>query len=57
MDLAKAVGVEANPPEAGMDATLRIIGQLALYGSHASDLVLAATGRGELPAGFSVLNQ
>ena len=57
MDLAKAVGVEVNPPEAGMDATLQIMGQLALYGGHASDLVLAATGRGELPSGFSVLNQ
>ena len=57
MDLANAVGIEANPPEAVMDTTLQIMGQLALYGGQASNLVLAATGRGELPAGFSVLNR
>ena len=55
MDLAKAVGVEAKPPEAGMETTLQIMGQIALHRGHASDLVLAATGRGELPDGFSVL--
>ena len=55
MDLAKAVGVDAKPPENGMTATLEILGQIALYRGHASDLVLAATGRGGLPVGFSVL--
>ncbi len=56
MDLAKAVGVDAKPPEAGMAATLQIMGQLALYRGHSSDLILAATGRGGLPEGFSVLS-
>ncbi len=55
MDLAKAVGVEAEPPEKGMAATIEILGQLALYRGHASELVLAATGRGGLPDGFTVL--
>ncbi|MEE3248467.1 MAG: maleylpyruvate isomerase N-terminal domain-containing protein, partial [Chloroflexota bacterium] len=55
MDLAKAVGVDAKPPEKGMTATLEILGQIALYRGHASDLLLAATGRGGLPVGFSVL--
>ena len=55
MDLAKAVGVDAKPPEKGMTATLEILGQIALYRGHASELLLAATGRGGLPVGFSVL--
>ena len=55
MDLAKALGVKAEPPENGMEATLQILGQLALYRGHAPDLVLAATGRHGLPDGFSVL--
>jgi len=56
MDLAKAVGVDAKPPENGMAATLEILGQLALYRGQASDLVMAATGRHGLPNGFTVLS-
>jgi len=55
IDLAKAVGVDAEPPEAGMASTLEIMGQLALYRGHSSDLIMAATGRGSLPESFSVL--
>ena len=55
LDLAKALGVDDEPPENGMEATLQILGQLALYRGHASSLVLAATGRHGLPKGFSVL--
>ena len=55
MDLAKALGVDAEPPANGMEATLQILGQIALHRGHASDLVLAATGRNGLPDGFSVL--
>ena len=57
MDLAKAVGVESDPPESGVEATIEIMGQLALYRGYASDLILSATGRAQLPAGFSVLSQ
>jgi len=56
MDLAKAVGVDAKPPEAGMEATLQIMGQLAIHRGQASELILASTGRGGLPEGFSVLS-
>ena len=56
MDLAKSLGLDAEPPERGMAATLEILGQLALYRGHAPDLVMAATGRGDLPAGFTVLS-
>ena len=56
MDLAKSLGLDAEPPERGMAATLEILGQLALYRGHAADLVMAATGRHSLPAGFTVLS-
>ncbi len=55
MDLAKAVGVSDEPPESGLEATMEILGQLALSRGHASNLILAATGRHGLPDGFSVL--
>ena len=57
MDMAKAVGVESDPPGSGMETTIEIMGQLALYRGYASDLILSATGRGRLPEGFSVLSQ
>ena len=55
MDLAKALDLDGQPPERGMEATLQILGQLALYRGQAPELVLAATGRHGLPNGFSVL--
>jgi len=57
MDLAKAVGVESDPPESGVEATIEMMGQLAFRRGYASDLILSATGRSQLPAGFSVLSQ
>ena len=56
IDLAKAVSVDDKPPESGMETTLQILGQLALYRGYASNLILAATGRHGLPEGFSVLS-
>ena len=55
MDLAIALGVNDEPPENGLEATIQILGQLALYRGHAPGLILAATGRHVLPDGFSVL--
>ena len=55
MDLAIALGVDDEPPENGLEATMQILGQLALYRGHAPGLILAATGRHVLPDGFSVL--
>ena len=55
MDLAKAVGVELDAPEAGMAVTIEMMGQLAIHKGYATDLILSATGRGHLPDGFSVL--
>jgi len=56
IDLAKAVSVDDKPPESGMETTLQILGQLALYRGYAPNLILAATGRHGLPEGFSVLS-
>jgi uncharacterized protein (TIGR03083 family) len=55
MDLAIALGVNDEPPENGLEATLQILGQLALYRGHAPRLILATTGRHVLPEGFSLL--
>jgi hypothetical protein len=55
MDLAKSLGVDIEPPKSGLEATVQIVGQLALHRGHAPNLILAATGRNDLPDGFSVL--
>ncbi len=55
MDLAKTVGVDARPPEKAMETALLLLGQLALHRGLAPDLVLAATGRQDLPSGFNVV--
>ena len=55
MDLAIAVGVSDEPPKSGLEATMEILGQLAMHQGHAPGLILAATGRHSLPEGFSVL--
>ena len=55
MDLAIALGVNDEPPENGLEATLQILGQLALYRGHAPRLILATTGRHVLSEGFSLL--
>jgi hypothetical protein len=38
-----------------MAATIQLLGEIALHRGTAPALVLAATGRGSLPEGFSVL--
>lgn len=56
MDLAKAVGVEAPPPERGMAATLEILGQIAHHRGQGPDVIRGVTGRGGLSNRFSVLS-
>ena len=55
MDLAIALGANDEPPESGLEATIQILGQLALHRGHAPSLILAATGRHVLSEGFSVI--
>jgi len=54
-DLCVALGLPVEPPALPAAVTLRLVGDLAVADGRAGALLLAATGRGGLPAGFSVL--
>src|SRR5262245_57543272 len=54
-DLATALGVPPDVPATAAAQALRIIADLAATDGLAGPLLLAATGRSGLPAGFSVL--
>jgi Mycothiol maleylpyruvate isomerase N-terminal domain len=54
-DLATALGVAPDVPATAAAQALNIVADLALTGGLAGPLLLAATGRPGLPAGFSVL--
>ena len=54
-DLAAAIGVPADVPPAPAAQALDLMAQLAVAGGLAGPLLRAATGREELPPGFSVL--
>ena len=55
LDLQAATGTATNPPREALAVTLHLLADLAVDSGHASALALAATGRGPLPGGFSVL--
>lgn len=54
-DLAAALQADTQPPPAAVVETMALVGALSAAGGHAGPLLLAATGRGGLPAGFTVL--
>lgn len=54
-DLAVTLGVPPNVPSTAAAQALRLVAELAAEGGLAGPLLLAATGRPGLPAGFSVL--
>lgn len=54
-DLAAVLGVPIQVPEAAAVEGLTLIGGLAARTGQAGPLLLAATGRTSLPAGFTVL--
>lgn len=54
-DLAVALGLPCNVPEAAAAESLTVLGGLAAQADLAGPLLLAATGRQRLPAGFSVV--
>jgi len=54
-DLATALRVPLNVPATAAAQALHIVADLAVAGGLAGPLLLAATGRPGLPAGFSVL--
>lgn len=55
LDLAAALGLAVAPPAAPATEALRLVADLAVADGRAGELLLAATGRAGLPAGFSVL--
>ena len=54
-DLATAIGAPLDVPPTAATGALRLVADLAVVDGHAAPLLLAATGRTGLPAGFSVL--
>jgi uncharacterized protein (TIGR03083 family) len=56
LDLAAATGLDVDPPRAALEASLQIVAELAVRPGLAAPLLLAVTGRGPLPPGFSVLH-
>ena len=54
-DLATAIGEPVDIPVTAAAQALQVVSDLALLDGHAGPLLLAATGRAGLPAGFSVL--
>lgn len=54
-DLAAALGQSVDVPEAAAVDSLTLLGGLATRAGQAGPLLLAATGRGALPSGFTVL--
>jgi uncharacterized protein (TIGR03083 family) len=54
-DLATALGLPVDPPEPAAREVMQLITDLSIDKAVAGQLLLAATGRCGLPAGFSVL--
>ncbi len=54
-DLDLAIGTELDVPPTAAGQSLELIAQLAISSGQAGALLLAATGRGPLPRGFTVL--
>jgi uncharacterized protein (TIGR03083 family) len=55
LDLATALGVAGSLPDAAAVVTLDLVAALARQRGRDTELLLAATGRGALPAGYTVL--
>jgi uncharacterized protein (TIGR03083 family) len=55
LDLAAALGVAASLPDATAAVTLDLVAALARRRGRDTELLLAATGRGALPTGYTVL--
>ncbi|WP_407344794.1 maleylpyruvate isomerase N-terminal domain-containing protein [Pengzhenrongella phosphoraccumulans] len=55
LDLGATLGLVADPPPGAASQSLRIVADLAVARGLAAPLLLAATGRTLLPAGFSIL--
>ena len=54
-DLAKALGVEAKPPDSGTQVALQVLTGVAVAEGRGPSLADALTGRSLLPANFNLL--
>lgn len=54
-DLCATLGLDADVPPTAAAQAAALIGELAARGHQTAPLLLSATGRGPLPAGFTVL--
>ena len=55
LDLANAIGADAEAPDEALSVTLHLLADLAVASGQGAPLVLAATGRGLLPDRFSLM--
>lgn len=55
LDIARAAGLHADPPRLGLARALELSTNLLLDSGDGVSVLMALTGRGTLPAGFSVL--
>lgn len=55
LDIATAIGLEIQSPQAPMTVTLRLLSDLAVRQGNGPTLALVATGRQALPQGFNLL--
>ena len=55
LDLANAIGADAEAPAEALSVTLHLLADLAVASGQGAALALAATGRGLLPDRFSLM--
>lgn len=55
LDLARAIAVPFEPPASSLAASLELAADLAARRGRGAEALLALTGRGPLPAGYTVL--
>ncbi len=56
LDIARAVDIDTDAPSAALTVTLNVLSDLAVATGKAGDLAMAATGRGALPSGYSLMS-
>lgn len=54
-DIARATGLDFDPDEEALGATVALAGEIAIATGRAGDVLVALTGRTGLPAGFSLV--
>ena len=55
MDIAEAVGIQAEPPPSALNASPALLGETAVSQGDGAMLAMALTGRQTLPEGFNAL--